>query len=303
MDLRRATRSKASLDTLQDVTSDTREEIGRLVRHARAARGMTRKDLARRSATSERYLALIESGNGNPTVLVLEAIAKGLGVRLFDLLPLGKRDRAQLKAIERLKRLSAPQVEAVLRSLDVGKGAVAERARRVALIGLRGAGKSTLGAALAARLDCPFVELDRLIEKEHGASTAMLFEVYGQAAFRRYERQCLERVVGRDKRVVIATAGGIVTEEETFGQLLATTHVVWLRAKPDEHMSRVMRQGDLRPMARNRGAKNDLLAILKAREADYARAHAELDTSGKSVEAALKALAVLVEGLFAEPIH
>jgi XRE family aerobic/anaerobic benzoate catabolism transcriptional regulator len=299
MDLRRATRSKPSIDAHQDVASETRTEIGRLVRHARAARGMTRKDLARRSATSERYLALIESGDGNPTILVLDAIAKGLGVRLFDLLPLGKRDRAQLKAIERLKRLSAPQVEAVLRVLDTKEGAAAERARRVALIGLRGAGKSTLGAALAERLDCSFVELDRLIEKEYGASTAMLFEVYGQAAFRRYERECLKRVVSREKRVVIATAGGLVAEEETFERLLATTHVVWLRAKPDEHMGRVMRQGDLRPMARNRDAKNDLIAILKAREADYARAHAELDTSGKSVEAALDELMGIVEGLFA----
>jgi XRE family aerobic/anaerobic benzoate catabolism transcriptional regulator len=299
MDIRRAIRSKPSIDAQQDTASDTRTEIGKLVRHARAARGMTRKDLARRSATSERYLALIESGDGNPTVLVLDAIAKGLGVRLFDLLPLGKRDRAQLKAIERLKRLSVPQVEAVLRSLDVKEGAAAERARRVALIGLRGAGKSTLGAALAAQLDCPFVELDRLIEKEHGASTAALFEVYGQAAFRRYERECLTRVVAREKRVVIATAGGLVTEEETFERLLASTHVVWLRANPDEHMGRVMRQGDLRPMARNRDARNDLVAILKAREADYARAHAELDTSGKSVETALRDLAEIVEALFA----
>ena len=172
-------------------------EIGRLVRTARAKRGMTRKALAGESGASERYIAQIEAGEGNPTVLVLDAMARGLGLGLFDLLPAGPADQLRLKAIDHLRRIPAGQIDAAMRLLqqvDAGAGAAA-RGRRVALVGLRGAGKSTLGAKLAERLDCPFVELDKVIEGEHGAPVASLFEVYGQATFRRYERECLERVV------------------------------------------------------------------------------------------------------------
>ncbi|HEX8168092.1 MAG TPA: helix-turn-helix transcriptional regulator [Beijerinckiaceae bacterium] len=283
------------------VRSPLLSEIGAIVRKARAKRGMTRKALAGLSQTSERYLAQIEGGEGNPTVLVLEAVAQGLGLTLFDLLPLAEGDGARARLARRLRRLSDVQIQAVARFLDGGEAAsgAGARGRRIALVGLRGAGKTTLGSALAARLGCPFVELDKLIERDHGAGVAMLFEVYGQATFRRYEREALEKVVASHEAAVIATAGGIVADEDTYALLRATTHVVWLKATPAEHMRRVMEQGDFRPMGRNREAMTDLIAILEAREPEYGRAHVALDTSGRTAEACVEELARTAERLFA----
>jgi XRE family aerobic/anaerobic benzoate catabolism transcriptional regulator len=241
------------------------------VRTERAKRGMTRRALAAQSQTSERYLAQIETGSGNPSVLVLDAIARALGVDVTDLMPASHR--------------KGPAVRK------------ARRARRVALIGLRGAGKSTLGAMLAKRLAAPFIEVDKMIETEHGAPVATLFEVYGQAAFRRYERDCLAGLVATHEAAVIATAGGVVADDDTFAQLLERTHVIWLTASPAEHMQRVMGQGDFRPMADNRDAMKDLVAILDARAPSYGRAHARVDTSGKSVEACVEELVTVAEGL------
>jgi XRE family aerobic/anaerobic benzoate catabolism transcriptional regulator len=160
----------------------------------------------------------------------------------------------------------------------------ADRARRIALVGLRGAGKSTLGRRLADELACPFIELDRLVEQDYGARIPDLIEIAGLATFRRYERACLERVIDEHDTAVIATAGGIVSDAETYALLLRRSHTIWVRASPDEHMKRVMEQGDFRPMAQNREAMADLVAILEARRPDYARAQAELDTSGDTIE-------------------
>lgn len=281
-------------------------DIGRILRQARAKRGMTRKTLAALSRTSERYLAQIEGGEGNPTILVLDAVAQGLGLTLLDLLPLSDGDGGRVRLANRLRRLSEAEIGAVTRFLDNGTaatssaaGAADRRGRRISLIGLRGAGKTTLGSGLAARLGCPFIELDKLIERQHGADVSMLFEVYGQATFRRYEREALDTVVASHEAAVIATAGGIVADEDTFALLRATTHVVWLKASPPEHMTRVMEQGDFRPMGRNREAMKDLIAILEAREAEYGRAEAELDTSGRCPQACLDELADMAERLFA----
>ena len=276
-------------------------EVGELVRKARAKRGVTRKALAELSGTSERYLAQIEAGSGNPSVLVLDAIAHGLGLSLADLLPLDVENATRRRAIERLLRAPLPQIEVILHLLDGARGtaAVGKRARRLALVGLRGAGKSTLGAALAERFTCPFIELDKMIENDHGAPVAMLIEVYGPATFRRYERDSLDHVIATYPEAVIATAGGIVADETTFARLLQRTHVVWLRASPADHMRRVMEQGDFRPMASNEEAMADLVAILDAREADYGRAAAQLMTSGLSIEESVEALMKIAEDLFA----
>jgi XRE family aerobic/anaerobic benzoate catabolism transcriptional regulator len=249
-------------------------DIGTRVRTERAKRGMTRRALAEQSQTSERYLAQIETGSGNPSVLVLDAIARALGVDATDLMPVARR--------------IAPAARN------------ANRARRIALVGLRGAGKSTLGAALAQRLHRPFIEIDKIIEQEHGAPIATLFDVYGQATFRRYEREALAHVVASSPTAVIATAGGIVADDVTLAQLLDQTHVIWLQASPAEHMRRVMEQGDFRPMAENRDAMKDLVAILDARAPAYGRAHAQVDTSGKSVEACVAELVTTAQGLFAK---
>lgn len=249
-------------------------DIGTRVRTERAKRGMTRRALAEQSQTSERYLAQIETGSGNPSVLVLDAIARALDVEATDLMPPPRR--------------SAPAPRA------------AHRERRIALIGLRGAGKSTLGAMLADKLGVPFIELDKIIERDHGAPVSTLFEVYGQATFRRYERDALTRVIADNPAAIIATAGGIAADETTFVQLLDRTHVVWLQASPAEHMRRVREQGDFRPMSHNPAAMDDLVAILDARASAYGRAHARLDTSGKTIEICREELTQVASELFAK---
>ena len=164
----------------------------------------------------------------------------------------------------------------------------------IGLVGLRGAGKSTLGKALADKLGVPFIELNRMVEQQYGASVPLLIEMSGLATFRRHERACLERVIAENEQAVIATAGGIVSNPETYALLLRRTHTVWISAQPEEHMSRVMKQGDFRPMARNREAMADLLAILEARRGDYARAEATLDTSNSTVAQSLSKLQKIV---------
>jgi XRE family aerobic/anaerobic benzoate catabolism transcriptional regulator len=257
--------------------------------------------LARQTGMSERFLAQIELGEGNPSVLTLDIIARGLTLDLFDLLPAVKPDEARRRALVHLRQLPVEEIKGLLNAfVRVGGTLPSARGRRIALVGLRGAGKSTLGRMLAGQLGVPFIELDKIIEQDHGAPVATLFEVYGQGTFRRYERDALMRVIAANPAAVIATAGGIAADETTFGQLLEQTHIVWVQASPAEHMRRVMEQGDVRPMSHNPDAMNDLVAILNAREPAYARAHARLDTSGKSVEACVDELVTVAEGLFAK---
>jgi XRE family aerobic/anaerobic benzoate catabolism transcriptional regulator len=259
--------------------------VGKLLRLARAKRGMTRRQLAEQSGTSERYLAQIEGGQGNPSVIVLKSIAEALDVPIIELLPRGNgRSETLDRIVDSLLRMPQSELPAIADLIAGRADRAADRARRIALVGLRGAGKSTLGRRLAAQLGCPFVELDRLVEREYGASIPDLIEIAGLPTFRRYERGCLERVIGEHDTAVIAAAGGIVSNPDTYALLLRRAYTVWIKARPDEHMRRVMAQGDFRPMAQNREAMADLVAILDARRADYARAQAELDTSGDTVE-------------------
>ena len=261
--------------------------IGRLVRLSRAKRGMTRRQLAQELGASERYLAQIESGQGNPSVLILKSIAQALDVPIIELLPRANgRPAAMTHVLDVLARTPVAELPALAELIEshAARHVAADRARRIALVGLRGAGKSTLGRRLADELACPFIELDRLVEQDYGARIPDLIEIAGLATFRRYERACLERVIDEHDTAVIATAGGIVSDAETYALLLRRSHTVWVRASPDEHMKRVMEQGDFRPMAQNREAMADLVAILEARRPDYARAQAELDTSGDTIE-------------------
>ena len=274
-------------------------EVGKLVRRGRAKRGITRRQLAGDSGISERYLAQIESGQGNPSVIVLKAIADAFEIAVGDLLPAeSARDAAMSGIAEMVGRLPQSEWPAIAELIEqrVHGNASADRARRIALVGLRGAGKSTLGKMLADKLGYPFVELNRVVEQEYGASVSMLIEMSGVNTFRRYERKCLERVLADNDRIVIATAGGIVASAETYALLLRRTHTVWVQAKPQEHMSRVMEQGDFRPMAENREAMADLVAILEARRADYAQAEAALDTSGETTGRSAERLLKLVQG-------
>ena len=280
-------------------------DVGRLVRLGRAKRGITRRKLAQDSGISERYLAQIEGGQGNPSVIVLKAIAEAIDVAIIELLPRTSERTAALSGIlDLLARMPLTELPGIADAIERRlRGRRRFRPRPVGSrsSGLRGAGKSTLGRMLAEHLQCSFVELDRVIEQDYGATISLLIEMSGQNTFRRYERNCLERVIAEHDRAVIATAGGIVANPETYALLLSRTHAIWVKAKPDEHMSRVIEQGDFRPMAQNREAMADLVAILDARSADYARAGATLDTSGQTVEQSFAALRGTVDQLLRRP--
>ena len=277
--------------------------VGREVRKNRAKRGMTRRQLAEASGTSERYLAQIESGAGNPSVSVLRAIAQALDLPTAALLPEHGARTVELGAIlDLLAQVPEKELPALTKEIEarVTLRSGVDRARRIAFVGLRGAGKSTLGRMLAQHLGWPFVELDRRVEEDYGASIPDLIEMAGTATFRRQERSTLEHVLAEHEAAVITTAGGIVANPETYALLLRHAHTVWIKARPQEHMSRVMAQGDFRPMAENRQAMADLVAILEARRADYARAEAEIDTSGDAVEQSFAKLLGIVARLLGE---
>ena len=266
--------------------------LGERVRDARVRRGMTRKALAIDSGVSERYIAQLESGQGNASVLLLQRIAAALDLPLTELLHQGSEQPVELVLIGQfLQRLPPQKLSAVRSQLmrDYGT-AHTDRMKRIALIGLRGAGKSTLGSRLAKELEAPFVELDREVEREAGTSLSEIFLLYGQAGYRRYERRCLEKVVEKNERVVIATGGSIVSEPGTFDLLLSTCRTVWLKAQPEEHMARVVAQGDTRPITGNREAMEDLNRILRGRNALYGRADVTIDTARKTVEQSLNQL-------------
>jgi len=266
--------------------------LGYRVRSARARRGLSRKLLAADSGVSERYLAQLEAGQGNVSILLLRQIANALGLPLAELLAEDSGDAAELNLTTQfLRQLPRQKLAAVRLQLvrDYGN-ARDERLKRIALIGLRGAGKSTLGAKLAKALGVPFVELDREIEREAGTSLSEIFLLYGQAGYRRYERRCLEKVLEKHERAVIATGGSIVSEPGTYEFLLSTCFTVWLKAAPEEHMARVIAQGDTRPMAGNDQAMEDLRRILEGRAMLYGQADVVVDTAGKSVEKSLAEL-------------
>ncbi len=274
------------------------ERVGERVRLARARRGMSRKSLSRASGVSERYLAELERGAGNASLLVLRQIADALSIEAAALVSDALERPVDLTlALHQLERLSPADLAEARRLIAQRFGQTSSSAQgRIALVGLRGAGKTTLGQLAAQALAVPFVELDREIERASGMELSEIFAVHGQAMFRSLERQCLETIVARFERVVIATGGSLVTEPATYDLLLSTCFVVWLSAAPDEHMSRVLAQGDLRPMADGPQAMDDLKAILESRTPLYAKANAVVNTGGKSEAQAFAALLAAMPG-------
>jgi XRE family aerobic/anaerobic benzoate catabolism transcriptional regulator len=272
--------------------------MGSRVRALRSRRGMTRKALAATADVSERHLANLEYGVGNASILVLLQVAHALQCSLAELIGdvttsspewllirelLERRDEATLQRV----RVAIGQM------LGTG-GDNRARSSRVALIGLRGAGKSTLGRMLAEDLGFPFVELSREIEQFAGCSISEIQGLYGVNAYRRYERRALEEAIQIYPEAVIATPGGLVSDAATFNQLLAHCTTVWLRASPEDHMKRVAAQGDLRPMAASKEAMEDLKGILAGRVAFYSKADFSLDTSAQPLESTFMALRSLV---------
>ena len=275
-------------------TAGTRcsKRSGERVRTLRSGRAMSRKVLARYAQVSERYLAQLEAGKGNGSILLLRRVARALGVPLAELVDDRPRPVEAMLIDQLLARLSGEQLgearEVLLARFAASPGAA--RRNRIALIGLRGGGKSTLGRLLGAALGVPFIELDREIERRSGATLSEIFDMFGQETFRRAERAALEAVLRDHPRFVLATGGSLVTEPGTFELLLASCLTVWVKAPPDAHMARVIAQGDLRPMADNARAMDDLLSILKSREPLYAKADVTLDTAGKTPEVCVKEL-------------
>jgi XRE family transcriptional regulator, aerobic/anaerobic benzoate catabolism transcriptional regulator len=265
--------------------------LGRRVREAREQRGMARKMLCQIANVSERYLAALEAGEGNASVILLRRVAGALNVKLNDLVDSGEPVTEQRLIRRFLDGLPPKRLEEVLRRLteEFGQDETIRR-KRITLIGLRGAGKTTLGSALAKILRRPFVELDREIEREAGISLSEVFLLYGQAGYRRIERRCLERMINSQDDMVLTVGGGIVSEPDTYSLLLLNCSTVWIKAAPEEHMARVVAQGDTRPMAGHAEAMDDLRRILASRESLYSKADAVVDTSACTVETSIEAL-------------
>lgn len=281
-----------------DETEPLLQALAARLRLLRARRAMTRRMLARQSGVSERYIAQLEAGTGNASLVLLHRIAVALGVGVTALLEESAEPVAELAPVQRLlDRLSPAQLTEARRLLAERFQSVpaAQRRQRISLVGLRGAGKTTLGRRLALQRGVPFVELDREIECEAGMDLREIFELHGQQGFRRLERNALERVLTGPPGLVIATGGSLVTEPETFERLLSHCLVVWVRATAEDHMRRVVDQGDLRPVRDSRQAMADLRAILASRESLYARADLVLDTSGHDPDESLKALTALLQ--------
>ncbi len=273
--------------------SELLAQVGVRVRQAREFKGIPRRVLSDISGVSPRYLAQLEAGQGNISIGLLKRVAVALdtGVEWF----LGGADERDADA-SRVARMyldaDASTRLAVLRAL--GTAPVSSRAQRICLVGLRGAGKSTLGRRAALELKLPFLELNEEIAGYGGMPIEEIMALYGQEGYRTLEASSLERVIETHDRVILAVAGGIVAEPRTYARLLANFHTIWIKAAPEEHMERVRAQGDERPMAGNPDAMDQLKSILRSRESSYARAEAELDTSGNSVQASLSSLVQLI---------
>ena len=290
------------IQTDTDNQRATLAELGGRVRAWRARRGMTRKQLAVDSGLSERFLHDVESGKGNVSINSLEAAARALNITILDLLQDAPRPAlARVQGlVARLDDAQLDQAYALL-GTSFGLADAQGREQRIALVGLRGAGKTTLGAQLAAHRGVPFIELDREIEREAGTSMNEILLLHGQAGFRRYERRALLRIAEEHAQGVVMTTGGsIVSERETFDLLQSHFYCVWVKASPEEHMSRVVAQGDMRPFNAGDGAElprgavnealEDIRRILASREALYARADAVVDTAARTVKQSLKDL-------------
>ncbi len=264
------------------------KQLGQRVRTMRALRGMSRKVLAKVSGISERYIAQLESGKGNVSIVLLRRVSNAMAAHLEDLIP-ASEPAPDWPVIRELLRKATPNRIAQAKDVLAGQDAAAQRRRSfagIALIGLRGAGKSTLGKMLAKRIGWIFVELNKEIEAQNGLSVAEIIALYGQEGFRRMEQAALGQLLARKELMVLATGGGIVSEPLTFDLILSSFYTIWLKAEPEEHMARVRGQGDLRPMADDRSAMAELRTILLSREPLYARASAVVDTAGLAVDAA-----------------
>ena len=280
--------------------------LGKKVRKERNRLGITRKELALLSSTSERYLAQIECGTGNLSILVLRQIAQALKMPLSFFLAEEPFEPELLHIVEKIKRHcpdKLPQIIAMADQYieDIATGSFDLKQQRVALLGLRGAGKSTLAKIISQKMNLPLLELTQEIEAESGLDIAEIYSLYGEQGYRELESQCLKKVVKNHQQVIIAVAGGITANSDTFNDLLFNFHTIWLKASPEEHMMRVLDQGDRRPVRDDPAAMTSLRNILSSRESQYAKADVTLDTSKKSVKKSSSELFNIIKKMPLEP--
>lgn len=280
--------------------------LGERVRMLRSRRGLTRKAVAQLAQVSERHLANLEAGSGNASVLILLQVAQALNCSVVELLGDVTTSSPEWLLIRELlanrNELELRRVRTSISEMFSGQGDEAARNCRIALVGLRGAGKTTLGQKLADDLGYPFIELSREIEKYAGCNITEIHNLYGPYAYRRYERRALEEVVHSHPTIVIATPGGLVSEASTFNEALTQCFTIWLKALPEDHLSRVAAQGDMRPMAGSEEALDDLKRILDGRSAFYAKADLVFDTSAQPLEDSFLALRRQVRAALKLPI-
>ena len=288
----------AAADSAPDQKNPFLVALGEQVRAQRLRRGMTRRATAHSAGVSERHLANLEYGVGNASILILHQVAQALHCPLAELLGDATTSSTEwllLRSLLEGRDESAVRQVRLAAARMLGDGAASTgRSRRIALIGLRGAGKSSLGQALADDLGCPFIEMSRDIERLAGCSTSEIQALYGQNAYRRYERRALEEAIRDHEEAVIATPGGLISDGGSFNLLLSSCTTVWLQATPEDHMKRVIEQGDMRPMAASREAMADLKSILDGRAAFYSKADLHFNTSGRDAAQAREQLLAMV---------
>lgn len=281
-------------DAMERAVAEVIHRAGERVRKARELKGMPRRVVSEISGVSPRYLAQLEAGEGNISIGLLQRVSMALDCRIEWLLGEDDPWTSEALRVADLYRAAPADIRRKVQEQLSPAPPETLRASRICLIGLRGAGKSSLGSAAGQALRAPFMELNREIEDHSGMPVTEVMALYGQEGYRKLEAQAVERIIATHDNVILAVAGGIVAEPETYNALLAHFHTIWVKASPDEHMSRVRSQGDTRPMAGNPEAMEQLRAILRSREALYEQAHAQLDTSGKSLQESTEELIALI---------
>ena len=284
---------------ISDCDIDVMVRLAGRVRAARAALGLPRRTLSERSGVSPRYLAQLEAGEGNISVVLLNRVAAALDMRIEDLVRADDPMDADVARVAQLYQGATSAVQGRVRALLAPQNPGALRAQRICLVGLRGAGKSTLGRLASDKLKIPFVELNDLIESRAGMPVGEVMALYGQDGYRAMEAEALNEVVASHDKLILAVAGGIVADQETYAQVLERFHTVWVRTSAAEHMARVRAQGDLRPMEGHPAAMEQLKTLLETRGPDYARALAQVDTTAKPVQSSVNdLLAVIAKNRF-----
>lgn len=288
---------------IPDVPAPLIERLAQRVRAARTAQGLPRRLLSERSGVSPRYLAQLEAGEGNISVLLLSRVASALNLKIEDLLSDAGPMEDDVARVAALYHAAPAQVQGRVRALLAPEHPMAQRAQRVCLIGLRGAGKSTLGQAAAVKLKVPFVELNAEIERAVEMPLDEIMELYGQDGYRALEAEAVARVLETHDKLILAVAGGIVSAPATYAQVLERFHTVWIRTSAAEHMARVRAQGDLRPMEGNPAAMDQLKHFLTARTPQYQQALAQVNTASKPVQTSVnELLAIIAKHRFLESI-